>query len=57
MDKFIYVFDLDCKERLEKLGYKFLQETNNAYIFENKPNEQFSLFDNSKYMICNTLFF
>lgn len=56
MDQFIYVFDLDSKNKLLDQGYCLLQETDKLYIFENKPSMQFDLLDKSKYIYNNTLF-
>lgn len=57
MDKFIYVFTEVEKDLLLTKDYRLLNHIKNIYIFENKPNTNFNLLDNSKYIIKNTLMF
>jgi|GEM_PF-2458621 hypothetical protein len=63
MDKFVFVFDEQVRDKLLTLNYSLLQEqeVNNkrVYVFENKTGNDFSLCDFSKsdYILGNTLFF
>lgn len=47
MNKFIYVFDEDAKEKLLAKKYTLLKSDtrNNIYVFENKPEQHFDFKD------------
>lgn len=47
MNRFIYVFDEDAKERLLAKKYTMLKSDirNNIYVFENKPEQHFDFKD------------
>ena len=58
MEKFIYVFSEDARDKLIKLGYKLIKsdERNRAYIFENSDILKFEQLDISA-IKSNTLTF
>ena len=58
MDKFIYVFNKDAKEKLLAKGYKLLKEDSHGgiYIFENNKSLNFEECDVS-YIFSDTLTF
>lgn len=44
---FIYVMDVESKDKLLKLGYELLKddEKNTIWVFSNKDNQQFDSFN------------
>ncbi len=57
--KFIYIHDVETKNKLINLGYRLMKENqiSNLYVFENKKTLQFDIHDKSKYILSNTLMF
>jgi len=56
MEKFIFVFDEQTKNRLLSSGYVLIQECHGQiYVFENNTKLQFN-FDDVKHIFTNRMF-
>lgn len=56
MEKFIYAFTENARDKLLASGYTIINENNKYYVFENKPEMCFSL-EPSEYVFSNILTF
>ena len=58
MEKFIYVFNAEARDKLLSYGFHMLKsdEENSVYIFANQASMVFALSDTS-YFLSNTLTF
>lgn len=60
MNKFIYAYDIETKEKLKKAGYEFMNEINykgrNAFLFINNEDNKFN-FTNCNLEFSNRLTF
>lgn len=59
MNRFIYVFDTDTKDKMEAAGYKLINESGTLFVFyfNEDIDYDFSLLNNAKYMLSDVLVF
>lgn len=59
MNRFIYVFDTDTKDKMEAAGYKLINECGTLFVFylDEDIDYDFSLLNYAKYMLSDVLVF